>query len=124
MLILFISLIVSFVNILLSREFSLIEKCIQNDGVAFGIRVEYEAYISILVIITLIVLGIISKKNIKYFLFSISLLGLSNFIVRILHNGICDYISVLGLSFNVVDVSLVVICIYVGLQILFLEREK
>ncbi len=122
--ILLFSFVVSIVNILISLYLSNQNLCIFNQGVAFGMGVENIFVISMLLIFSLIVLGIVSRGYLRYFFFSISFLGLSNFIVRVIFDGICDYINMFGISFNLSDFFIVVISFYLSIQIISSSNIK
>jgi len=92
--------------------------CVLNRGIAFGIRIEYEVLVSILLLIFLIFIGIKTEGFLKYIILSIVGLGLSNLVVRILLNGVCDYIHILNISFNLADIFLVLFSVVGGIFIL------
>jgi lipoprotein signal peptidase len=117
MILLIISFLLSILNIFFSKYFFELNKCVINKGVAFGISIEYVFVISIFLLISLIVLGSIKKGGTKYILFSIFLFGLSNFITRLLLGGICDYLSIYSLAFNIADFGIVVLSIWLATEI-------
>ena len=121
--ILIFSSLCSILNIFISKQLYLESKCILNEGVAFGIAIEYVFLISIFLISLLIILGLISKEGIRYIFFSLAVLGLSNLIVRFNYGSICDYINVLGISFNIADFMIVLIGIYAGVNIIFPNKR-
>lgn len=108
-----ISAVISFLNIVLSLFLYSSGLCILNPGVAFGVDTGLEVLISTVLIIFLVILGIKRKRKDRYLLFSFSILGLSNLIVRVIYDGVCDYISLFGLFFNLADVFIVLVCIYI-----------
>jgi len=113
----------SILNIFISKQLYFESKCILNEGVAFGISIEYIFLISILLISLLIILGLISREDIRYIFFSLAVLGLSNLIVRFNYASVCDYINILGISFNIADFIIVLIGIYAGVNIIFSNRR-
>lgn len=122
--ILLCSFVVSVINIFLSNELFLRNTCITNNGVAFGIEINNIFFISTLLLIILIVIALNSGGNMKYILFSVFLLGLSNLVTRVIYGKVCDYITVLGISFNISDLFLVLLSIYAGVFLLFINRER
>ena len=111
--ILAISAVVSFFNIIVSIFLNSSASCILNTGVAFGINMGLEVLISTILIIFLVIFGIKRNGKDRYLLFSLSILGLSNLIIRVIYDGVCDYISLFGLFFNLADVFIVLVCIYI-----------
>ncbi|KKP65175.1 MAG: hypothetical protein UR61_C0030G0006 [candidate division WS6 bacterium GW2011_GWE1_34_7] len=111
-------LILSILNIFLSVYLFNLDVCVLNRGIAFGIRIEYEVLVSILLLIFLIFIGIKTEGFLKYIILSIVGLGLSNLVVRILLNGVCDYIHILNISFNLADIFLVLFSVVGGIFIL------
>lgn len=124
MLILSLSFLLSLINVFLSIYLSKIDFCIFNKGIAFGMRIEYEIFSSLVVLILLIVIGVLLKGNFRYIFLSLFLLGLSNLLVRILFGGVCDYISLLGISFNLADFFILLISFYLGFRILLPELKR
>jgi len=124
MFILLSSLVVSIVNVVISFELISKDMCTINYGVAFGIGIEYIIFLSLLLLLSLVVIGVITKGVIKYMFFSLFLLGLSNFVIRILYGSICDYINIFNLVINISDLFIVLISIYAGVYIFFFERKK
>ena len=118
------SIIVSITNILISVYLSNEGLCIFNQGVAFGMDIEYIFIVSMFLIFSLIVMGIVNRGYLRYLFFAISFLGLSNFIVRVFYGGVCDYINMFGISFNLSDFFIVVISLYFGIQIIFSSYIK
>lgn len=122
--ILVISLIVSVINIFISSKLFSDNRCVENDGIAFGIGVEDITYITLILLLVLIVVGLRSKGVIKYILFSILLMGLSNLIVRVIYGSICDYINIFNLVINISDLFIVLFSIYAGIHILFWNNKE
>ena len=114
-------LILSILNILLSIFLFNLNMCVLNRGIAFGIRIEYEIFVSILLLLFLVFIGIKTEGFLKYILLSIVGLGLSNLIVRILLNGVCDYIHIFNISFNLADIFLVLFSI-IGCIFILVKR--
>ena len=108
-----ISTFVSVINTILSFIMYSSGLCILNKGIAFGFNISLEVLISTILIICLVVLGVKRKEEDRYLLFSLCVLGLSNLIIRVIYNGVCDYISLIGLFFNLADVLIVSISIYI-----------
>jgi len=124
MFILLSSLIVSIINVVISSQLFFKDMCIRNNGVAFGIGIQYITFFSLLLLLSLVVIGVITRGIIKYIFFSLFLLGLSNFVIRILYGSICDYINIFNLVINISDLFIVLISIYAGVYIFFFERKK
>lgn len=104
-------LIISILNILLSVYLFNLDMCVLNRGIAFGIRIEYEILVSILLLLFLVFIGNKTGGFLQYVILCIVGLGLSNLLVRVLLNGICDYIQIFNLSFNLADIFLVLFSI-------------
>ena len=85
--------------------------CVLNQGIAFGIRIEYEILISTTILLILVFVGFKTQDFLKYIILCIIGLGLSNLLVRILLNGICDYIHIYKISLNLADIFLVLFSI-------------
>ena len=117
----YMGLILSILNILLSIFLFNLNMCVLNRGIAFGIRIEYEIFVSILLLLFLVFIGIKTEGFLKYILLSIVGLGLSNLIVRILLNGVCDYIHIFNISFNLADIFLVLFSI-IGCIFILVKR--
>ncbi len=122
--ILLCSFVISVINILLSNQLFLRNTCITNNGVAFGFEINNIFYISVLLLVILIVVALNSKDNMKYILFSVFLLGLSNLITRVIYGKVCDYITILEISFNISDLFLVLLSIYAGVFLLCFNKER
>lgn len=105
----YISSLFLFTNIVLS--FFVVESCTENSGVAFGIEIEYVSLVSILLLIDISILALKVKGNLRHILFSIVILGSGNLLERILRGYICDYIPLLNLSINILDIGIVVLTI-------------
>lgn len=112
------SILIGVVNLIISTYLFNNTSCVLNMGVAFGIRVEYEVSIVILILSSLFYLGIKLKSPFRYLILSLFVLGLSNLIVRVVFKNICDYINIFNISFNIVDIGIVLICIVLGIWIL------
>lgn len=112
------SIFLGILNFLISWYLFHLDMCVLNIGVAFGIRVEYEVGIVVLILSVLLYLGFKVKSSLRYLILSLFILGLSNLIVRVVFKNICDYINVFNISFNIVDLSIVLICIISAIIIL------
>lgn len=122
--ILFLSLVVSLLNIFISFWLFSKDLCIKNEGVAFGIDVIYIIFITLAVVIVLILLGLISKGFLRYIFFSFVLLGISNFVVRVIYGSVCDYINIFNLVVNISDILMVLLSIDTCIHILFFDKKK
>lgn len=122
--ILFVSLIVSILNFVISLELFRNDLCIRNDGVAFGIDIKYITILSLSLVVVLIFFGLISKGILRYILFSFVLLGISNLSIRIMYGSVCDYIHIFNLIVNISDILISVLLIYAFIDISFLEKKK
>ncbi len=103
----YISTFFCILNILFSFHLYAKELCILNRGVAFGLEFGQEIPISIFLLLLLSFLVYRLEKDIRYLILSISILGLSNLLVRIFLGNVCDYISLLNISFNIADCGIV-----------------
>ncbi len=117
-----LSMFVSVLNIVLSSLMYSSNLCILNTGVAFGFNIGWEILTSEMLIICLLFVGAKREKNDKYLFFSLCVLGLSNLFVRIIYDGVCDYLHLYGLFFNLVDIFILFICIY--LLFLLIKTDK
>lgn len=124
MILLIISSLLSILNIFISKYFFGLDRCVINRGIAFGISMDLAVLISISLLIFLIILGYINIGRIRYIYFSIFLFGFSNLITRLFIGGICDYISLLFLSFNIADLGIVVLCIFGGIKVIDINGKK
>lgn len=99
--------------------------CVLNTGIAFGIEFRYQEIFSLTVLALLILLSVKVAGALRYVILGILTLGLANYISRVLHGYICDYISLFGISFNIVDVGIVIlVCIGVLICISNAYGEK
>lgn len=117
------SLLISVINIFLTEYLFDKRECVINRGVAFGISIEYIILLSILFIVLMIFLGCITKGFEKYILFSISILGISNLIVRVIYGGVCDYIRLFSMYVNLIDIFIVSLVIYSFLHITVFKKK-
>jgi len=92
--------------------------CVLNSGIAFGINIYGEALLSGALIVLIIIWGIKQVGKVRYLLFSLAVLGLSNLIVRVWYGVVCDYISLFGISFNLADAFIVIISAYLFFHLL------
>ena len=109
--IIFISILISIIHLLLSLYLDTRGECILNEGIAFGISVNHIYVISIALILFLFGMAMTSKRTLRSFLFGIAILGIGNLLGRIYFSGICDYISLINISFNLIDIAIVSLCI-------------
>lgn len=117
------SFVISLFNIFISIYLFKLDICVFNRGIAFGIRVEYEVFLTLFLILVLILLGIFIKGRVRYILFSLSLLGLSNLFVRVMYGSICDYIRMFNVYVNIVDILIVSLAILGGIEMLFKKED-
>lgn len=115
----FFSLIASFLNICISIYLYTSNMCIINGGVAFGISIKYEFLISTFLLFGIMFLGIFVKGRMKYILFSLLALGISNLLIRIIYGGVCDYIGVFNIYVNIADIFISLLAIFGVIKILF-----
>jgi lipoprotein signal peptidase len=87
-----LSILASILNIIFSFSLYSVDLCVLNSGVAFGINIYGEALLSAVLIVLIVIWGIKQAAKIRYLLFSLAVLGLSNLIVRVWHGSVCDYI--------------------------------
>ncbi len=112
------SLLVVALNIFFAKTLS----CDLNEGFAFGIHIQDLDLISILFVLVLFLLSILNNGCKRSVLLSIGILGVGNAYERIFSGYICDYISLLGISFNIIDVMIVA---YVCFGIIcFLRKDE
>jgi lipoprotein signal peptidase len=114
----YISLFVSLFNLFLSIYLSNIGRCNFNQGIAFGIDITYEIWISMLTILFLFGISLKIKNEFKEYLLSIGILGVGNLIVRVIYGQICDYIPFFNLSINLVDILIVTLSILAPLEMI------
>lgn len=112
----------SFCIALLDRYITtfLISSCVQNSGIAFGIQFRYQELLFLILAVLLIILSVKVVGVFRYVILSILTLGLANYISRVLYGYVCDYVSLLGISFNIVDVGIVIL-VTVGILICILN---
>lgn len=123
MFVLLTSLIISLLNIYFSNIHVESGSCVSNSGIAFGLMVGNEFLLAILILLTLTVVGLLSKGKIKYLFFSLVLLGTSNLYIRVQYGAMCDYISLPKLFVNLADIFIVLISIYLVIYIWFTKRK-
>jgi lipoprotein signal peptidase len=101
-----ISILAAIANILFPI---LSDRCIQNDGVAFGIGIGNEEYITLVLIVVLIFISLLKyiSSPLKEILFSIAILGSSNLFLRLIYGYVCDYIGVYNIYINIADIGIV-----------------
>lgn len=118
-----LSIFASVLNIVFSFSLYPLGLCILNSGVAFGINIYSEALISAILIVLIIILGIKQAGEVRYLLFSLAVLGLSNLIVRVWHGVVCDYIFLLGIYFNLADAFIVLVSAYLFFYLLLFKDK-
>lgn len=116
-----LSLIVSFLNVCISIYLYSSNICILNEGVAFGISIKYELLISTLLLFGIMFLGIFAKGRMRYILFSLLTLGISNLLIRIMYGGVCDYIGIFNIYVNIADITIVIVSL---LSILLITKRN
>ena len=116
-----LSVVLFLTNILVS--FFLIENCIENRGVAFGIEIEYVSLIKFFLLIFVLLLSFKIEGNLKNIFLSIVILGSGNLFERIVRGYVCDYIPFFNLSINIVDIGIVVVTIAGVLICIFKKNE-
>ncbi len=121
--ILLFSFVISLFNIFISIYLFKLDICILNRGIAFGIRVEYEVFLTLFLIFVLILLGTLVKSSVRYIFLSLSILGLSNLFVRVMYGNVCDYIRMFNVYVNIVDILIVSLAILGGVEML-LKKEN
>lgn len=124
MILLLISFFLSILNIIYSRRLALLEKCVINQGIAFGISIEYIVLISIFLLVSLVIVGYFSNGIIRYLLYAIFLFGMSNLMLRLILGGVCDYFSIYLLSFNIADLGILILCFWGVIKIIGINRNK
>jgi len=117
------SVLIAVLNICLSKLLCSTGECVINSGIAFGISLKGEIFITSLLILLIVYIGLRVKKEWGIILSSIGILGLSNLICRLIFGGIPDYLHLLGISFNIADIFIVLFAIVSGVLILF-KKEK
>jgi len=128
----FIYLAILVVVILLHIYFSfaLLGVCIMNSGISFGIGAnQFGGLFTTLIVMNLIIfigIGHLVIKNFiernvldVYLYLTLLVFGLLNFIDRLRFGAVCDYITVLGLHFNIPDVIIVIVSVLLILQIFY-----
>lgn len=120
--ILYASIVISIIDLYVS--YYVVNDCVINEGVAFGINLPYVELFSICIVLILFFISIKEKGSERYIFLSIGTLGLTNFTERIINNGVCDYISFLGLHMNLVDISISTIVLLSILNYIFRKNEN
>ena len=118
-----LSILASILNIIFSFSLYSVDLCVLNSGVAFGINIYGEALLSAVLIVLIVIWGIKQAAKIRYLLFSLAVLGLSNLIVRVWHGSVCDYISLSGISFNLADAFIVLTSVYLFFYLLLFKDK-
>jgi len=118
-----LSILASILNIIFSFSLYSVDLCVLNSGVAFGINIYGEALLSAVLIVLIVILGIKLVGKVRYLLFSLAVLGLSNLIVRVWHGVVCDYISLSGISFNLADAFIVLTSVYLFFYLLLFKDK-
>jgi lipoprotein signal peptidase len=106
---------------LLSRN---IDHCVSNIGFAFGLNFPLFEIFSILIILLLLLIYMKKRSDIRYNILSLAILGLINISERLIFGNICDYITILKLSFNLVDIAIVVNVLIILYSFLKDERDS
>lgn len=96
-------------HILWVRRFS--SECDLNSGIAFGVDIQYVEYITILLILLLFIFSLYIKGVRGGVLSSIAIFGFGNWINRIYTGCICDYISLFDISFNILDMGILIMVV-------------
>lgn len=99
------------------------DKCRGNIGVAFGIYFQLLDLLIPLLIVILFLISIYSSGRVKYIFLSLCILGASNVLERYIKGYVCDYINILGISFNIVDMGIVLLCIF-GILISISKKDE
>ena len=113
------SVLIGVLNIFFSWFFCSIDKCVINNGIAFGISIKGEISITFLLILFLLYIGWKVKKDWGVILGSVGILGFSNLICRVVFGGVSDYLHIFSLSFNIADIFIVLFSVVSGVLILF-----
>jgi lipoprotein signal peptidase len=98
--------------------------CISNSGFAFGLNFPLFEIFSILIVLLLIIIYMKKKSDIRYNILGLAILGLINISERLIFGNICDYITILKLSFNLVDIAIVVNVLIILYSFLKDERDS
>jgi len=116
-----LSFVLLFTNIFVS--FVLVNRCIENRGIAFGIEVGYVSILSFLFLVAILILSLRIKSSLKYIFLGIVILGSGNLLERVIRGYICDYIPFFNLSINMLDIGIVVLTI-LGILICILKKDE
>jgi lipoprotein signal peptidase len=120
-----ISIALSIIHLYIS--FFVVERCIVNEGIAFGLSIPYVECVSLLFVVFLFFLSVKTKSNIKYLLFSIASLGSVNVLERFFRGYICDYIRIYNIYLNIMDICitiLVVLCILICISWKYGDKDN
>jgi len=117
----YVSTLVVLFNIYLSRIYS--TQCSANIGVAFGIYFELLNLLIPFLIFILLLISIYSSNRLKNIFVSLCILGMSNAIERLVNGYICDFLTVFDISFNIVDMGIVLLCIF-GILVCISKRDE
>jgi lipoprotein signal peptidase len=116
-------------------SFTLSSSATYNSGISFGIGAgEFnQSYLILLLVNSFVLLGLVYlivklyiKKDLVFELYLLIILfiaGLLNFYDRIVYNAVRDYVSVLGLDFNIPDVIIVFVAM-IYIVSLLLRKEQ
>lgn len=100
-----------------------IQPKIINQSIVFGLGDNMHSIIGIMInsIALLFLLIILFKKSLvkyEYVLYGLLLMGLSNYVDRLVYGGVIDYIRVANIWFNIADLVINLILIYLIINIL------
>lgn len=104
------SAVISIFHLLLSIFLYRRGECILNEGIAFGIPIDYIMSISTVLILSLFLLSRKMKVPLNYFFSGLSILALGNLLGRFVFSGVCDYVALFFVSVNIVDIGIVLLC--------------
>jgi lipoprotein signal peptidase len=113
-----------FLNTVLTTYFFNKGECILNEGIAFGFSIQYIVGISISLLLLLFLLARKVENILRSAMLGIVMLGGSNLLTRLFIKGVCDYISIFKVSFNIADIGIVILCLFSLLFILSGENCK
>lgn len=106
------SMVISVSNFLLVFYLLDSKVCVRNSGVAFGFDLSFLGVILVLLLLLLLVVFIKSKDVLRYNVLAITVLGVGNFVERLINGYICDYINILNIYVNLNDIAITVLVIF------------
>lgn len=116
-----LSILFSILNLCIS--FFFVSECTVNEGVLLGIDIPYVEIISFILLLAILFTSLKIKGSMRYILLGITILGSGNLLERTIHGYICDYISLFGISVNIIDICITIL-VMVGVLICIFKKDE